>query len=475
LTGRAILADAAGAVDRDLETRVRASRSWRDDYLGVLRELTSASAERDSSLAIARAGLASMRTRLTFERGSRVVNLDDALDAFEPSLTLGTGEILGTAPAVRVLRVPYRGRQLEGSALSQQLERWTEAGVIEQSFADAVRRVAEHPDWLSLPGRRVALVGAGAAIGPLEPLCSWGADVVAIDLPQRELWERIAKLARQGAGSLRMPLTADGSAGVDLLYLLPEARVWLEQTTAADELVLGMYAYADGGDHVRVTGAFDALATDVLQRRPSTTLSFLATPTDAFVVPEEVVARSRAAYDKRRLRRILQAPAKGLSGNRLFVAAYRDAIPVADALVKQQGSNYAIAKRLQRWRGVVTNAAGGRVSFNVAPATWTRSVTKNRILAAAYAGAHYFGIEIFEPSTTRVLMAALLVHDLHQPPLPRQDPEGLFSDAAAHGGLWSAAYEPRSALGIAALAGLPRALFAAKHLPASAGNATAEV
>src|SRR5690349_15345388 len=92
VTTRAILADAAGAVDRDLETRVRASRSWRDDYLGVLRELTSASAERDSSLAIARAGLASMRTRLTFERGSRVVSLDDALEAFEPSLTLGTGE-----------------------------------------------------------------------------------------------------------------------------------------------------------------------------------------------------------------------------------------------------------------------------------------------------------------------------------------------------------------------------------------------
>ena len=116
-TGRAILADAAASVDRDLEGRIRAARSWRADYLGVLRELTIASAERTSSLAIARAGLASMRRHLGFERDARTVSLDDALEAFAPSLTLGTGEVRGAAAAVKALRVPYQGRELEGSAL----------------------------------------------------------------------------------------------------------------------------------------------------------------------------------------------------------------------------------------------------------------------------------------------------------------------------------------------------------------------
>ena len=51
--------------------------------------------------------------------------------------------------------------------------------------------------------------------------------------------------------------------------------------------------------------------------------------------------------------------------------------------------------------------------MNVAPPTRTRSVVKNRALAAAYAGAHRFGVEVFEPATSNVLMAALLVHDLH--------------------------------------------------------------
>ena len=133
---------------------------------------------------------------------------------------------------------------------------------------------------------------------------------------------------------------------------------------------------------------------------------------------------------------------------------------MANVLVPQQGPNYALAKRLQRWRAVVAQDAGHPVSFNVAPASWTRSVTANRLLAAAYAGAHRFGVEIFSPATVRVLMAAMLVHDLHRPAAAAEDrhPEALFVDGAAHGGLWRTPYEPRSVLPLAALAGLPRTL-----------------
>ena len=40
---------------------------------------------------------------------------------------------------------------------------------------------------------------------------------------------------------------------------------------------------------------------------------------------------------------------------------------------------------------------------------------KNRALAAAYAGAGRFGLEIFEPRHSNAIMAALLVHDLRNP------------------------------------------------------------
>jgi hypothetical protein len=123
--------------------------------------------------------------------------------------------------------------------------------------------------------------------------------------------------------------------------------------------------------------------------------------------------------------------------------------------VPQQGPNYALAKRLQRWRACVARAGGSTVSMNVAPPTRTRSVLKNRALAAAYAGAHRFGVEVFEPATSNVLMAALLVHDLQTGggpvhPQPWQDE----AYAAAHGGLWRCPYAPRSALGLAAVLGL---------------------
>ncbi len=132
---------------------------------------------------------------------------------------------------------------------------------------------------------------------------------------------------------------------------------------------------------------------------------------------------------------------------------------VHDALVLQQGPNYALAKRIQRWRATDELANGRRVSMNIAPPTRTRSVVKSRALAAAYAGAHRFGVHVFEPATTRVLMAALLVHDIHADLGTWDHPWQAEADQAVHGGLWTTAYSPRSALGIAALAGFPGTLF----------------
>jgi hypothetical protein len=128
---------------------------------------------------------------------------------------------------------------------------------------------------------------------------------------------------------------------------------------------------------------------------------------------------------------------------------------ICDALVAQQGPNYALAKRIQRWRATTAQAAGTTVSLNVAPSTRTRSVVRNRVLAAAYAGAHRFGIEIFDPRTTNALMAALLVHDLHTGGGAAQEqPWQQEAHNAVHGGLWRAPYAPRSALGLAGVIGI---------------------
>jgi hypothetical protein len=458
LSGREVVADAATPLDVELAERIRAARNWRRDYIPLLRELTRVAGDGEAAVQVARHGLDSLERRVAFERGGAHLPLRAAVEELAPSHPAQRGIIKGRARPLRSLTVPYRGQELEGSALRDRLAAWVEDGVVEPSVAERVGVVQENPDWLSVPGARVVLIGAGSEVGPLEPLCSWGAEVVALDLPGQERWQRIRAVAERNAGTVHAPLDRAGSPGLDIAAGLPETSVWLDHHAQESPLVLGMYAYADGAAHVLATAAFDAAAERLRARFPATSLAYMATPTDTFIVPPDAVRLARERYARRRLRRLAQAPAKLASGGRLYRPAYDDGARVADALIAQQGANYALAKRLQRWRGVAASADGTLVSFNVAPATWTRSVTKSRILAAAYAGAGRFGIEIFRPETTRALMAALLVYDLHQPPAARGRSEALFSDGAAHGGLWRAAYEPRSVLGLAAAAGFAGSL-----------------
>ena len=87
-------------------------------------------------------------------------------------------------------------------------------------------------------------------------------------------------------------------------------------------------------------------------------------------------------------------------------------------------------------------------------------MTRNRLLAGAYAGAHRFGVEVFDPSTSNTLMAAMLVHDLcdpgsvANPAVPLSHPLELLWSGANHGGLWRTPYAPRSVLGLAVVLGM---------------------
>ena len=367
--------------------------------------------------------------------------------------SLGTVEVLGTGEREEELSLPYGGTRLRGDDLRRRLDTWTERGVVEPSAAEAVRTVLANPDWLRLPGRTVVVLGAGAEMGPLPSLLRWGARVAGVDLPRPPLWQRLLDTARRNAGTLLVP---GDPAGVDLVTEMPAVADWVAGLPGTP--VLGNYVYADGAANVRVSMAVDALTLRLQRSRPETELAFLATPTDVFAVPGEAVTHSAAAYAGRSTRaKMIARPLRTLSAGRLLRRAYvPGADPgIADVLVAQQGPNYALAKRLQRWRATTARAGGTTVSMNVAPPTRTRSVVKNRALAAAYAGAHRFGVEVFEPATSNVLMAALLVHDLHTGGGPSHEhPWQDEAHAAVHGGLWRMPYAARSALGLAALLGL---------------------
>lgn len=443
--GRAVVAEALEQVDPIGAAAALRETDWRSGYVPHLRRAVEAGLTGEAAaVTIARAGLAALHDRM------RVVTATGAEaplgEVFEQPVLrpLRTRTITGTAsPGVFGLA--------GGKPVQPQLDQWQERGALEPSAADAVRELAGRPDWLALHGTRVVVLGAGAEMGPLRALLAWGAEVIAIDLPDPALWSRLEKFARDGAGVLHIP-ESDGRPGADLLHDLPAVGEWL--ASFEGPLVLGNYAYADGATNLRLSMATDALAVWLTGRRDDVSLAYLATPTDVFGVPAGVIDFSVEAYERSR-RRGLRSVVKAVSAGRLLQRNHRPGPEpgVADAVIPQQGPNYLLAKRVQRWRATVARRAGVPTSLLVAPPTRTRSVMKNRALAAAYAGAHRFGVEVFNPSTSNVLMAGLLVHDLRTGGAPVSEPWREEAAKAVAGGLWRGPYAPRSALGLALLLG----------------------
>ena len=474
LTSRAVFAEATRAVAPDVAHAIESSRNWHRDYVGVLADVEAASASSaKAAVLIARDGLDAVHRHLVFARDGAETPLSDALRHHAESV-LETATVIGEGVHPGALTVPYRGQELSGDALRTRLDAWVAAGVVEPSFAAAIRLVVDNPDWLDARDLNVALIGAAAEMGPVDALSRWGATVLAVDVARPHVWERIVRAAKNGSGRLHAPVPAGAdhsdvvnSAGADLLTQLPEIRAWLD--TFIGPLVVGNYGYADGAAFVRVAAAADVLCADLCASRSDTSLAYLASPTDVFAVPAAVVDAARDRGLTGRRGRIVGTPLRLLTGGRLFTPNYARAVEsddgqrfgLADSVVPQQGPNYALAKRLQRWRAVLAHESVV-TSANVAPATRTRSVTKNRVLAAAYAGASSFGVEIFDVDTSSTLMAAKLIHDLRnpaaaaRPSTPLSHPLGLFVEGAAHGGLWRLPWEPRSVLPLAAVEGLAR-------------------
>jgi hypothetical protein len=478
--GAAIVAAALAPLDAGHAQQALDERHWRRRYpLHFRRLVAGALAAPDAALASARAGLDAALATLRFadEAGER------------PLAELGPGDP-GALHRVRMAgrgdprpapwRIPYRGALLEGDALRRRIDAWREAGVIEPSAAAALHRCAAHPEWFDLSDRTLVLLGAGSEAGPLRWLARWRANLVAVDIPRGATWRRIASVVDAGNATLhapaRQPVAADRSpdawvdaVGADLLTETPAIAAWVRAFDGP--LDVASIAYLDGERHVRVSLAMDRVAAAACEGRRDTSLAYMATPTDVFAVPADAARAAMVAYATRPLAsRVLQTPLRRAGGEGFFQPNVEALVAgpagreygVVDSLVIEQGPNYALAKRLQQWRATLARAAGHRVSLSVAPSTTTASVVKNPALAAGFAGADLFGIEVFEPETTNAVMAAMWVHDLRSnealpdPARPLAHPFELFMDGAVHGGLWRCAYRPRSALAFAAALGWVR-------------------
>lgn len=483
-TGKEIIAEALSIVGNKSSMNALAEKNWRKHYPVYFKALVEQGIRNlNNPITIAKQGLHKAHHSFDFYRNGQRYLLKDIMKDIDTA-PLYTVQLKGESDSAPEWYVPYKGQKLQGQALLDQIQIWQDAGIIEPSHADALRAAQAHPEWFDLSDRTMVLFGAGSEAGPLTWLSKWKANIVAVDLPNSRVWDRILKTIQQGNAILYAPcsekLAEDmpttilkEKLGANLLTQTPEIAHWLIQSE--HQLDLAAIAYLDGEKHVRISMAMDSIMQYVSEQKADTSLMFMCTPTDVYAIPKEVVdASTLKLLTRSKSQRVISESISLISAKHFFQKNLDGLIRcenghdygIADCLVVEQGPNYALAKRIQQWRAILARHYGQRVSINIAPSTTTHSVTKNPLLKAAFNGASLFDVESFHPETTNALMAALWIYDLRHPEsvanpeTPLDHPLELMMKGANHGGLWRVAYLARTALPFAALYG-----FANEKLP----------
>lgn len=487
-TNKLIWSEAIGAVDKEAKAKVDREKNWRFGYAKhVVKSVKLSLASEAAALAMAKAGLAAAHKTFRFRRGADETSLAEAMTrytgGYETFEIEGKDYGKGIAPE---LQVPYGGRgptkpyfqyrknleaqikgeapALSGTALLDQLTKWRGWGTIESTAAESIKKVVNNK-WMDLRGMYFVLLGATSAMGPLDLLLQYGANVIAVDIDRPFVWAKIIEKARNSRGKVYFPVSKEkaqgkksvkdfasdaelaAASGANLLDKTPEICNWLKTVCPGKDLIIGNYTYLDGALHVQLSVGCDAIMKGVCAERKGTAIAFLCTPTDLHVIPKE--AHDAAIDNYKSYPWWLQLVASlGTSMLRRNALEPVGNIYYVDGLSIAQGPNYGLAKRLQHWRAIVARSEGHKVSSNIAPSTATLSVTSNAMFQAAYGGFHLFRpLEVFYQETSNAVMTALLVSDMLDPTSaanPRNilaNPYQLFEHNSFHGGVWRCGYK----------------------------------
>ncbi|NBW73016.1 MAG: hypothetical protein EBR26_01200 [Microbacteriaceae bacterium] len=431
------------------------ARNWRKEYLQYFRDV--AQKEHQSS-------------RSAIEIANR------GLNAFEKHIATDSGELLIDAVSNawrnskdQVALVIVRGT---GQVKKEKIE--ADAYVAERLAEKGVSEAAKNFDISKIDEDLLIALAGGAEYSPARTWLDWGGSVAIVARPRVELWQELIQRARNSAGTLYVPVLksklnsleaqnlSDDElaqvAGLDLVVDYAAIAGWLSMIARTDNrrIVLGSYAYAPGVKHIEAQAVQHCLARILTESLPKSrvVLTWLATPTDYYVVPKEFVTDIDVRFAKRTAPVKLRDRTFGVSKNLLneFKDESGRELAVVDSTSSLQGPSYALAKRVQRWLAYQQVFADRQVAYLVSPPARTDSVLSVRILRATYAGSPKFGLVPFEVKEAVDLSAALLLNVLQHP--RRWTPMSCYLDLAVHGGLWRLIYRPQSAWRASTLRGI---------------------
>lgn len=438
-------------------------RAFRRAFADVIPRVEAARAASPRRQEIARDVLARLARSILLVADEREIPLAEAMT--EPAGPLHLQSVDRRAGDRLRPSVIVDGRPLAGA----ELRRW---------LVDLVARDAASPgvigsiDWLlshavdeagllDLRGRRIALLGAGAELSPAPLWLEAGAEVLWLDVVPPPDW-MIGRAA--GTGRLHW-----APGGADLVARPREIAATVEAFATGGPVDLGLYAYAPGGGREwRLAASMNAIV-EALPAEAIRTVTMLVSPTSpAILTAHDLQAQTlREAVAPGWQRLLKRTGALGSGGGHASV----EGVAVSRSVVTMQGASYQLAQYAGKLLTAETWATWGpvggsgpsplRVSANVAGVTRTRSMS-HPLFQAAFAGAAAFGIETFDPATTRALSALLALRDWLDPEAPgaADDPStratGLLTHARVHGGLYATPYPIDAALRVAAALGAGR-------------------
>ncbi|HEX6239649.1 MAG TPA: hypothetical protein VFZ61_02100 [Polyangiales bacterium] len=468
----AVLAEATAAFPAVFEAAQfpRDAKRFKARYGSALARFEAARVNAEQRVEIARFVARRTQESLFYRSGTSHVPLGDHLRSRGRQIALTRTRLMGS-PGL-CAEVPFEGKVLRGQEVQALVDRLHDAQQLTDAahtaLSSMLERCRDAGGKLDLRGQRFALLGAGAELSPARLLLRAGASVLWIDL---------ADPARALAGE-------DGLAGSifraseaqNLLEQPREVASAIEQFAADGPVHIGMFAYAGGASQEwRLGAAMNAIVAS-LDPALIRSVALLVSPTTPSVLTPETRAAESA--------RLARAPAWQRTLAALGViqgpghhAAHDRA--VALATVALQGLSYQAAQYISKIAAAESYAVYGTqldtdeqrpipVSANVAGITRTRSLS-HPLFEAAFAGAHHFGVRIFDAATTRALSGLLMLHDiLPLAPLPMVSPRARAEALHArqiHGGIYGLPFVLEGVIRSAALLGMasrPSVLWSAR-------------
>lgn len=461
--GRQVLA--AASSNPELTEEIASVKNWRKQYLPIFRKVAKLEMMSSfSALDVASRGLAEFEQSVLTD-DSRVL-MEVVREAWRKSKdAVALVAIRGTGALV----VPKINAE---KFVAQKL---AEPGILEALRDFNLEKIDEN--------LLVALAG-GAEYSPARTWLDWGGTVAIVARNRKELWQELIAHTRNSSGTLYVPVLKSrvgqidvqnlnddelaSVAGLDLTEDFEAIAGWMSMLARTDgrRIVLGSYAYAPGVKHLQAQAVQHCLARTITEALPKSrvVLTWLATPTDSYVVSDDIKLDIDQRFNKRslitRIRDVLFMVRK--HNPETFEDETGRRLLVIDSTSSLQGPSYALAKRLQRWLAYQQVFADRNVAYLVSPPAKTKSVLNVRILHATYAGSPKFGLIPFEVKDAVELSAALLICVLNDP--KKLNPMSSYLDLAVHGGLWRLIYRPSDAWRASTIRGLSALLRRPKTL-----------